>query len=97
MLNTFNKPWYVYILLCDDGSLYTGITINVQKRFNAHKTGKGAKYTKSRGAKQILYFQEYPDRHEAAKREIEIKQLSHNQKIEITIDNTSCSFQSKIN
>ena len=41
-----NKQWYVYILRCDNNSLYTGITTNVEKRFKEHQSGKGAKYTK---------------------------------------------------
>ena len=43
------KIWYVYMLRCGDGSLYTGITDNVLKRLSAHRNGKGAKYTKGRG------------------------------------------------
>jgi putative endonuclease len=85
MLNIFNQSWFVYILVCNDGTLYTGITHNLQKRFHRHQAGSGARYTARHGANQILYFQEYPNHKEAALRELEIKSLSHEDKLRIIL------------
>ncbi|HWA52465.1 MAG TPA: GIY-YIG nuclease family protein [Patescibacteria group bacterium] len=65
--------WFVYILLCQDNSFYTGITNNLSKRFKAHKNGKGAAYTKSHKPVKIIYQEKFPDKSSALKREIEIK------------------------
>ncbi len=65
--------YFVYLLQCADKSLYTGITTDVARRFEEHKTGKlGAKYTR-RGAVRIIYTEKYKTRSEALKREIQIK------------------------
>ena len=64
-----NKPWYVYILECHDESLYTGITNDLKKRMDTHKSGKGSKYVKAKGFKQILHAIEVKDKSEAAKME----------------------------
>jgi putative endonuclease len=76
-----NKPWYVYILECHDESLYTGITNDLKKRMDTHKSGKGSKYVKAKGFKQILHAIEVKDKSEAAKMEYKIKQLERNDKI----------------
>ena len=47
--------WYVYILRCGDGTLYTGMTDDVQRRLDAHRAGKGAKYTRGRGPLELAY------------------------------------------
>lgn len=75
--------WYLYILLCQDGSLYTGITVDVEKRFNAHQTGKGGAFTRSHKPIKIVYTEEFINRSTALKREIEIKKFSHIQKEEL--------------
>ncbi|MFH1830296.1 MAG: GIY-YIG nuclease family protein [Pseudomonadota bacterium] len=75
------KPWFVYILQCADNSLYTGTTIDIASRFAAHKTGKGAKFTRSRGAKKILYSEKFSAKSDAMKREREIKGLSRKEKL----------------
>ena len=67
--------YFVYILLCADGSLYTGSTNNIEKRFEAHKNGKGAAYTKSHKPIKIIYSQNFQTKGEALKREAEIKKL----------------------
>ena len=64
---------YVYILKCSDDSLYTGWTNNLEKRFKAHSTGKGAKYTKARLPVELVYYEEFEDKIDAMKREYEIK------------------------
>lgn len=78
----------VYILECSDGSLYTGITTDVERRFKEHKSGIGANYTRSKKAKKIVYTESYPDRSSASKREAEIKRLSREKKLEL-VDSVS--------
>ena len=72
--------WYVYILRCGDGTLYTGITDNVPRRLAAHRSGKGAKYTRGRGPLELVYQEEVPDKSAALRREIEIKRLTRQEK-----------------
>ena len=73
--------WQTYIIKCNDGSLYTGITIDLEKRLVAHNAGKGAKYTASRRPVQLVYFEEAANRSEASKRENTIKKLNRNDKL----------------
>lgn len=77
------STWYLYILRCGDGSLYTGITTDVGKRFVAHQTGKGAKYTRGRGPLELVYQEICGSYSDALKREYGIKQLSHKEKQEL--------------
>jgi len=72
--------WYVYMLRCRDNSLYTGYTNDVKRRESVHNTGKGAKYTKSRLPVKLVYFEEYPEKSQALKRECAIKKLTKPQK-----------------
>ena len=72
--------WYVYMLLCGDGTLYTGMTDDVPRRLRAHQSGRGAKYTRGRGPLSLVYTQEQPSRSAALRREHQIKQLSRAQK-----------------
>lgn len=72
--------WYVYILRCGDGSLYTGITDDVDRRLAAHRAGKGAKYTRGRGPLELVHKEEYPDKGSALKREYAVKQLHRKEK-----------------
>lgn len=67
--------WFVYILECEDGSLYTGVALDVQARFAQHAAGKGAKYTRARPPKRVLASFECADRSQAQKREAAIKRL----------------------
>ena len=71
-----SKPtaYVVYLLLCKNGALYTGITTDVKRRFAEHKSGKGAHYTRVFGAVKILYKEKVKSRVAAQKREHEIKQ-----------------------
>ena len=73
-------PWYVYILRCGDNTLYTGITDNIPRRLTAHRSGRGAKYTRGRGPLTLVYVEEFPDRSAASRREWAIKRLSRFQK-----------------
>ena len=74
---------YVYILRCNDDSLYTGWTNNLEKRVKAHSNGKGAKYTKARLPVELVYYEEFEDKIEAMKREYKIKQLSRKEKLKL--------------
>ncbi len=67
---------YTYIVECDDGSLYTGYTTDVERRVKEHNTGDGAKYTRGRTPVQLVYVELYETRSEAMSREYEIKQLN---------------------
>lgn len=75
--------WKLYILCCRDGSLYTGITTDIEKRIAAHNAGKGAKYTRSRKPVELVYYEECADHSAALKREIEIKALSRDEKLKL--------------
>lgn len=77
------KLWTVYILECGDGTLYTGITDDLQRRFKAHSEGRGAKYTRGRGPLKLRYWETVPDKSTALKREHELKRLRKNEKMAI--------------
>lgn len=72
--------FYVYILQCGDNTLYTGYTIDIEKRVEEHNAGKGSKYTRSRLPVKCVYTEEYLSKSEALKREREIKTLTRKQK-----------------
>lgn len=73
--------WFVYILLCEDGSLYTGVTNNLEKRFLDHKNGKGGRYTRSHKVLKLIYYEQFNSKSEALKREIQIKGWNRGEKI----------------
>lgn len=70
------NTWYLYILRCGDGTLYTGITTDVDKRLQAHRCGKGAKYTRGRGPLELAYRENCGTHSQALRRELEIKKLT---------------------
>ena len=72
--------WYLYILRCGDGTLYTGITTDIQRRLEAHRCGKGAKYTRGRGLLELAYQEACSTHSEALKREAAVKRLSRTEK-----------------
>ncbi len=72
--------WYVYIIKCNDGKFYTGITSNLQKRYLEHKYGKGGKFTRDRKVLELRYFERYKNEKEALKRERQIKGWRHEKK-----------------
>ena len=78
-----SMAWFVYILRCRDGSLYTGYTDDVERRLSVHRSGKGAKYTRSRLPVELAYWEELPDKSAALKREAAIKKLSRQQKLQL--------------
>jgi len=73
-------PYYVYMLLCKDGSYYTGHTKDVKRRVEQHRRGQGARYTRMRKPEKVVYVEQFDSRSEAMKREREIKSLSHGKK-----------------
>ncbi|MSR16326.1 MAG: GIY-YIG nuclease family protein [Methylococcaceae bacterium] len=75
-----DKTWFVYLLECVNGKIYTGITTNVTKRFQKHQSGKGAKFTKSNPPSHILVSKKCDNRSQASKMEYQIKQLTATQK-----------------
>lgn len=77
------NTWKLYILRCGDGSLYTGITTDVPKRLEAHRSGKGAKYTRGRAPLELVYSEECGSHSAALKRELEIKALSREEKLKL--------------
>lgn len=77
------KQWCVYILKCGDGTLYTGMTDDFEKRLAAHRAGKGAKYTRGRAPLEPVYVEPCEDMSGALKREYAIKQLTRAQKLEL--------------
>jgi putative endonuclease len=76
-------PFYVYILLCVDGSFYTGYTKNLDERTRLHESGKGARYTRMHKPKRVAYVELFDSRAKAIKREKAIKKLSHQQKLNL--------------
>ena len=74
-------PYYLYILRCGDGTLYTGVTTDVDKRLAAHHSGKGAKYTRGRGPLTVVYREECADKSAALKRELAVKALTREEKL----------------
>ena len=75
--------YFVYILLCKDGSLYTGITNDLERRFIAHQKGQGGHYTRSRQVVKFVYTEEHQSRSSALKREAEIKGWRKEKKLEL--------------
>lgn len=72
--------YWVYILECSDGSYYTGIAKDVEKRLSVHKNGKGSRYVASRLPCKLVYTQLLDSKSDALRKEIAIKKMSHQQK-----------------
>jgi len=78
------RPWFVYMLKCCDGSFYTGVTIDIQRRLEEHNTSKqGARYTRARRPVELIYQEVLGSRSSATKREYQIKQLSRDEKLRL--------------
>lgn len=86
------KNWFVYMIHCTDGTLYTGITTDVEKRYNQHVIQKGARYFRGRKPKALVFQESGHDRSSATKRELEIKNLVRAEKIQLVF-----SKQNQIN
>lgn len=74
------RPWQLYLLRCGDGTLYTGIALDAQKRLLAHQKGKGAKYTRGRGPLKLVYTETCANHSDALKRELEVKAMTREEK-----------------
>ncbi len=72
--------WSVYIILCSDGTLYTGITNNLERRIQQHASNRGAKYFRGRAPRELIYVEDGHDRSSASQREAEIKKLKRGEK-----------------
>ena len=81
--------WFLYIVECSDGSYYTGITTNIERRLLEHNCNnkKGAKYTRSRRPVNLIYSEEYKDRSAASKKECMIKKKTKKEKIKFILKN----------
>jgi putative endonuclease len=76
--------WYLYIIETENDKLYTGITTDVERRFNEHlNEPKGAKFLKANPPKKVVYTEEFSSRSEATKREMEVKKLKKNEKLKL--------------
>lgn len=75
--------FYVYILKCNDNTLYTGYTVDINRRIETHNKGLGAKYTRARLPVEILHQEVYNSKSQAIKREIEIKKMSRLEKLNL--------------
>ena len=76
-----DRPHYVYLLRCGDGTYYCGYTRDLDRRVAAHRAGKGARYTRGRGPLELVYSEVCQDRSEALRRESEIKRQRRAHKI----------------
>ena len=75
--------YYLYILECSDGSLYTGITTDVARRFKEHKNKTGGHYTRAKRPVRVVYTEPHPDRSSALKREAEVKRWKREKKLDL--------------
>lgn len=82
-----NGNWVVYMVSCNDGTIYTGITNNLDKRINTHNSGKGAKYTRNRYPVTLLEFWVCDDKSQASKLEYQYKQLTRVEKLKMIAEN----------
>lgn len=80
MNNISLLSWYIYIVRCRDGTLYTGITTDLDRRIKDHNRGTGSKYTASRRPVKLVYSEPHPDRSSALKREAQIKRFTRREK-----------------
>lgn len=76
-----NKKYYVYLLKCNDNSLYCGYTVDLQNRVSAHNNKTGAKYTRSRTPVELVYYEIFSNKSDALKRECSIKKLTRDKKL----------------
>lgn len=83
---TDGNTWQVYIIEASDSRLYTGITNNLEHRWQQHHSGKGAKFFRGRTPETLRFVESHPDRSSASKREAQIKQLTRAQKLALIAD-----------
>jgi putative endonuclease len=78
-----SDPWLVYILRCRDGTFYTGVTTDLERRLAAHASGRGARYTRGRGPFRLFLVEAVGSRGDALRRELAIKRMSRRQKLRL--------------
>jgi len=83
LLNTTKAMYYVYLIECEDASIYTGITTDIERRFAEHKNKIGGRYTRAHTVKKVLYTETHKTRSEALKREAEIKRWPKAKKLKL--------------
>lgn len=71
-----SEPWYLYLIECADGALYTGIALDPVARYAQHRAGKGAKYTRANPPRRLIGAMAYPDRSTATRAELAFKKLT---------------------
>jgi len=74
---------YTYVLACDDGTLYTGWTTSLERRFHAHQAGRGSRYTRARLPVTLVYQREHRTAREARRQEAAIRRLPRQKKLEL--------------
>lgn len=84
--NQMKEEWFLYILQCQDGSFYTGVTNDLQRRLKMHNDGRASRYTRSRRPVKLLYQEVYASRAQVLVREYAIKALSREKKEELVAD-----------
>lgn len=85
-----NSSWYLYIIETRGGKLYTGITTDLQRRFEQHATGKGARFFRSDPPLFLRFYEPYDDRSEASKVEYQTKQLAKTKKLQLIHSTRNC-------
>ena len=75
--------YYLYLLECEDGTIYTGITNDLERRLKAHQEKRGARYTRARGAKRMIHTEAFATKSEALRREIEVKGWTRQEKLHL--------------
>jgi putative endonuclease len=83
MAEQAGRTWWVYMLRCADGTLYTGIALDVQARLAQHRAGTGARYTRGRAPLELVHQEPAPTRAAASRREAAIKRLPRSGKLEL--------------
>lgn len=78
-----SKNWFCYLVECSDGTLYCGISTDVESRVKTHNSGKGSKYCKTRLPVELKWFKEFDNKSEASKEEWRIKKLTKKEKLKL--------------
>ena len=82
------KPWFVYLLRCGDGTFYCGIALDVEVRLQVHRTGKGARYTRGRSPLELVFVEPCASKGDALRRELAIKAMSRAGKATLALKTT---------
>ena len=87
-----SDPWYLYLIECRSGAYYAGITNNLEARYQAHVSGKGARYTRANPPVRLLGYAAFPDRSSASRAEWAIKQMPRDEKIPFLLDSGGTTY-----